>query len=246
MNETYIGNVKRYDLIYKYYMKYHSKRALGFCCSRQHAEEMAKEFCKRGIESVAVYSNADGEFSEDRDNAIKKLKDQEIKVIFSVDMFNEGVDIAALDMVMFLRPTESAIVFLQQLGRGLRTSKGKEYLNVLDFIGNYEKAGRAPLLLSGTKNFGENSVRNYIDMEYPDDCIVDFDLRLIDLFKELDKKSISAKDRIKQEFFRVKELLNGKVPTRMELFTYMDDDIYQYCMKHAKENPFRRYILCRL
>ena len=246
LNETYIGNVKRYDLIYKYYMKYHSKRALGFCCSRQHAEEMAKEFCKRGIESVAVYSNADGEFSEDRDNAIKKLKDQEIKVIFSVDMFNEGVDIAALDMVMFLRPTESAIVFLQQLGRGLRTSKGKEYLNVLDFIGNYEKAGRAPLLLSGTKNFGENSVRNYIDMEYPDDCIVDFDLRLIVLFKELDKKSISAKDRIKQEFFRVKELLNGKVPTRMELFTYMDDDIYQYCMKHAKENPFRRYILCRL
>lgn len=242
LNETYIGNVKRYDLIYKYYMKYHSKRALGFCCSRQHAEEMAKEFCKRGIESVAVYSNADGEFSEDRDKAIKKLKDQEIKVIFSVDMFNEGVDIAALDMVMFLRPTESAIVFLQQLGRGLRTSKGKEYLNVLDFIGNYEKAGRAPLLLSGTKNFGENSVRNYIDMEYPDDCIVDFDLRLIDLFKELDKKSISAKDRIKQEFFRVKELLDGKVPTRMELFTYMDDDIYQYCMKHAKENPFRRYI----
>lgn len=242
LNETYIGNVKRYDLIYKYYMKYHSKRALGFCCSRQHAEEMAKEFCKRGIESVAVYSNADGEFSEDRDNAIKKLKNQEIKVIFSVDMFNEGVDIAALDMVMFLRPTESAIVFLQQLGRGLRTSKGKEYLNVLDFIGNYEKAGRAPLLLSGTKNFGENSVRNYIDMEYPDDCIVDFDLRLIDLFKELDKKSISAKDRIKQEFFRVKELLDGKVPTRMELFTYMDDDIYQYCMKHAKENPFRRYI----
>ena len=123
--------------------KYRSKRALGFCCSRQHAEEMAKEFCKRGIEAVAVYSNADGEFSEDRDKAIEKLKKQEIKMIFSVDMFNEGVDIAALDMVMFLRPTESPIVFLQQLGRGLRISKGKEYLNVLDFIGNYEKA---PLL----------------------------------------------------------------------------------------------------
>ena len=60
-----------------------------------------------------------------RDRAIEKLKKQEIKVIFSVDMFNEGVDIANLDMVMFLRPTESPIVFLQQLGRGLRTSKGK-------------------------------------------------------------------------------------------------------------------------
>ena len=242
LNETYIGNVKRYDLIYKYYMKYRSKRALGFCCSRQHAEEMAMEFCKRGIESVAVYSNADSEFSEDRDRAIEKLKNQEIRVIFSVDMFNEGVDIAALDMVMFLRPTESPIVFLQQLGRGLRTSKGKEYLNVLDFIGNYEKAGRAPLLLSGGKNFGEKTAYDYANIEYPDDCIVDFDMRLIDLFKELDKKSLSIKERLKQEFYRVKELLDGKVPTRMELFTYMDDDIYQYCIKHAKENPFRRYM----
>ena len=242
LNETYIGNIKRYDLIYKYYMKYRSKRALGFCCSRQHAEEMAKEFCKRGIEAVAVYSNADGEFSEDRDKAIEKLKKQEIKMIFSVDMFNEGVDIAALDMVMFLRPTESPIIFLQQLGRGLRISKGKEYLNVLDFIGNYEKAGQAPLLLSGGKDFGEKSAYNYADIEYPDDCIVDFDMRLIDLFKELEKKSLSVKERIKQEFYRVKELRDGKVPSRIELFTYMDDDIYQYCMKHAKENPFRRYM----
>ncbi len=242
LNETYIGNIKRYDLIYKYYMKYRSKRALGFCCSRQHAEEMAKEFCKRGIEAVAVYSNADGEFSEDRDKAIEKLKKQEIKMIFSVDMFNEGVDIAALDMVMFLRPTESPIVFLQQLGRGLRISKGKEYLNVLDFIGNYEKAGRAPLLLSGGKDLGEKSAYNYADIEYPDDCIVDFDMRLIDLFKELEKKSLSVKERIEQEFYRVKELLDGKVPSRIELFTYMEDDIYQYCMKHAKENPFRRYM----
>ena len=242
LNETYIGNIKRCNLIYKYYMKYRSKRALGFCCSRQHAEEMAKEFCKRGIEAVAVYSNADGEFSEDRDKAIEKLKKQEIKVIFSVDMFNEGVDIATLDMVMFLRPTESPIVFLQQLGRGLRTSKGKEYLNVLDFIGNYEKAGRAPLLLSGGNDLGEKSAYNYADIEYPDDCIVDFDMKLIDLFKELDKKSLSVKERIKQEFYRVKEILDSKVPSRIELFTYMDDDIYQYCMKHAKENPFRRYM----
>jgi len=242
LNETYIGNVRRTDLIYKYYMKYRSKRALGFCCSRQHAEEMAREFSKRGVASAAVYSNADGEFSEDRNRAVAKLKDQEIKVIFSVDMFNEGVDIAALDMVMFLRPTESPIVFLQQLGRGLRTSRGKEYLNVLDFIGNYEKAGRAPLLLSGGKTLGEKAAHAYNNIEYPDDCIVDFDMRLIDLFKELDKKSLSVKERIRQEYYRVKALLDDRAPTRMELFTYMEDDIYQYCVKHAKENPFRRYL----
>lgn len=242
LNKTYIGNELRYDLIYKYYRKYPSKRALGFCCSRQHAEDMAREFCKRGIEAVAVYSDADGAFSEDRDRAIAHLKKQEIKVIFSVDMFNEGVDIAALDMVMFLRPTESPIVFLQQLGRGLRTCKGKEYLNVLDFIGNYEKAGRAPFLLSGEENCGERTAGGYYNIDYPDDCIVDFDMRLIDLFKEMEKKSLSVREQIVKEFYRIKELLGDRVPTRMELFTYMEDEIYQYCMRHAKENPFRHYM----
>ena len=242
LTEIYKDNGKRYDLIYKYYMKYRSKRALGFCCSRVHAEKMAEEFCRRGIPAVAVYSNADGAFSEDRDKAIERLENQEIRVIFSVDMFNEGLDIASLDMVMFLRPTESPIIFLQQLGRGLRTYKGKEFLNVLDFIGNYEKAGKAPLLLAGGEKAAEKKAYNYYEIEYPDDCIVDFDMHLIDLFKELDKKSLSIKKQIDQEYFRIKELLDGKVPTRMELFTYMENDIYQYCVKHAKENPFRRYL----
>ncbi len=151
LTQIYADNEKRYELIYKYYTKYRSRRALGFCCSRQHASQMAEEFCRRGIPSAAVYSNADGEYAEERDVAIERLKSQEIRVIFSVDMFNEGLDIASLDMVMFLRPTESPIVFLQQLGRGLRTYKGKEYLNVLDFIGNYEKAGKSLLLLSGDR-----------------------------------------------------------------------------------------------
>lgn len=132
LTEIYRNNGRRYELIYKHYMKCRSKRALGFCCSRQHAEEMAAEFCSRGIASVAVYSHSDGEFSEDREKAIQKLKNQEVNVIFSVDMFNEGVDIASVDLVMFLRPTESPVVFLQQLGRGLRIYKGKEFLNVLD------------------------------------------------------------------------------------------------------------------
>lgn len=242
LNETYIGNVRRYDLIYKYYMKYRSQRAMGFCCSRLHAEEMAMEFCKRGIPSVAVYSNADGEYSEDREKAVKQLLDGKIKVIFSVDMFNEGVDIASLDMVLFLRPTESPVVFLQQLGRGLRKCKGKEYLNVLDFIGNYEKAGRAPLLLSGGNSFEEGTKNVERHIEYPDDCIVDFDMRLIDLFKEMAKKELTIRELIRQEYYRVKELLDGKVPTRMELFTYMQDDIYQLCMKNAKENPFQKYL----
>ena len=241
LNETYIGNVHRHDLIYKYYCKYGSKRALGFCCSRQHAEEMAEEFCKRGIPSVAVYSNADGVHSENREIAIEKLIKGKIKVIFSVDMFNEGVDIPSVDMVMFLRPTESPIVFLQQLGRGLRKSRGKEYLNVLDFIGNYEKAGRVRFLLTG-KAMSENEYYNPSDRsDFPDDCIVDFDMKLIDLFTEIDKKQLKFKDRIKNEYFRVKDLL-GKSPSRMELFTYMEDEVYQLAMNHSKDNPFKKYL----
>nr|WP_330395650.1 DEAD/DEAH box helicase family protein [Tyzzerella sp. An114] len=242
LTEIYKNNNRRYDLIYKYYNKYPSKQALGFCCSRQHAEDMAREFSKREIPSVAVYSNSDGEFSEDREVAINKLKNQEIKVIFSVDMFNEGLDIDSLDMVMFLRPTESPVVFLQQLGRGLRTYKNKSYLNVLDFIGNYEKAGKSTFFLCGGKSFSQKKVYDYQNMEYPDDCIVDFDMRLIDLFKEMDKKSLSVKERINKEFYRVKELLDGKVPIRMEFFTYMEAEIYDYCMKHSKDNPFRKYL----
>ena len=241
LNETYIGNVHRHDLIYKYYCKYGSKRALGFCCSRAHAEEMAKEFCKRGIPSVAVYSNADGDFSEDRSTAIEKLKNGEIRVIFSVDMFNEGVDITSVDMVLFLRPTQSPIVFLQQLGRGLRKSKGKEYLNVLDFIGNYEKAGRVRFLLTGT-TLSEKERYNPADRSlFPDDCLIDFDMKLIDLFAEMDKKHLKVKDQIKNEYFRVKDLI-GKRPSRIELFTYMDDDVYQMAITHSKDNPFKKYL----
>ncbi|HJD26470.1 MAG TPA: DEAD/DEAH box helicase family protein [Candidatus Blautia intestinipullorum] len=241
LNETYIGNVHRHDLIYKYYCKYGSKKALGFCCSRAHAEEMAKEFCERGIPSVAVYSNANGTYSEERGKAIEKLKSGEIRVIFSVDMFNEGVDITSVDMVMFLRPTESPIVFLQQLGRGLRRSKGKEYLNVLDFIGNYEKAGRVRFLLTG-RTLGKNEYYNPADRSaFPDDCLIDFDMKLIDLFSEMDKKHLKVRDQIRNEYYRIKEFL-GRIPSRMDLFTYMDDDIYRVAIAHSKDNPFKRYL----
>ena len=241
LNETYIGNVHRHDLIYKYYCKYGSKKALGFCCSRAHAEEMAKEFCERGIPSVAVYSNANGTYSEERGKAIEKLKSGEIRVIFSVDMFNEGVDITSVDMVMFLRPTESPIVFLQQLGRGLRRSKGKEYLNVLDFIGNYEKAGRVRFLLTG-RTLEKNEYYNPADRSaFPDDCLIDFDMKLIDLFSEMDKKHLKVRDQIRNEYYRVKEFL-GRIPSRMDLFTYMDDDIYRVAITHSKDNPFKRYL----
>ena len=241
LNETYIGNVHRYELIYKYYCKYGSRQALGFCCSKEHAREMAREFSSRGIPSVAVFSDASGEYTEKRKVAIQKLKNGEIRAIFSVDMFNEGVDITSVDMVMFLRPTESPIVFLQQLGRGLRKCRGKEFLTVLDFIGNYEKAGRVRFLLEGKSDMYREGYHLSDTLRFPDDCMVDFDLKLIDLFAEMDRKHLKFKDQVINEYFRVKDLL-GKRPTRLDLFTYMDDNIYETAITHSKDNPFKRYL----
>ena len=243
LTKKYLHNTRRYEEIYKHYKKYHSNRAIGFCCSRVHALAMAKEFCSRGIPSVAVYSGGQGPYCEERDQAIIKLQKKEIRVIFSVDMFNEGVDIASLDMVMFLRPTESPIVFMQQLGRGLRLCKGKQYLNVLDFIGNYAKAGNCAWMLGG-QNIHENQKHtiDFSKIEYPDDCMVDFDFRLLDLFQEMQKKHETIKERIRWEYGRIKELCDGKVPTRMKLFTNMEHEVYEYCKRHTKENPFRDYL----
>lgn len=241
LNETYIGNAHRYELIYKYYCKYGSRQALGFCCSKEHAREMAREFSSRGIPSVAVFSDASGEYTEKRNVAIQKLKNGEIRAIFSVDMFNEGVDITSVDMVMFLRPTESPIVFLQQLGRGLRKCRGKEFLTVLDFIGNYEKAGRVRFLLEGKSDMYREGCHLSDTLRFPDDCMVDFDLKLIDLFAEMDRKHLKLKDQVINEYFRVKDLL-GKRPTRLDLFTYMDDNIYETAITHSKDNPFKRYL----
>lgn len=241
LNRTYIGNAHRHELIYKYYCKYGSRRALGFCCSREHAEEMAREFSLRGIPAAAVYSGEQGKYALERSSSIQKLNEGTLRVVFSVDMFNEGVDIASLDMVMFLRPTESPVVFLQQLGRGLRTFRGKRYLTVLDFIGNYEKAGRVRFYLTGQFATAGSMAGMPSVVEYPDDCLVDFDMRLMDLFEQIEKKKRRVQDLLRDEYFRIKELL-GHRPTRLELFTYMDADLYQMVISRANNNPFKRYL----
>ena len=105
-------------------------------------------YTRHNIPAAAVYSGEQSKYSENRKKAIDKLKNNELKVLFTVDMFNEGVDIPSIDSILFLRPTESPTIFLQQLGRGLRIAENKEYLTVLDFIGNYKKANLVPFLLS--------------------------------------------------------------------------------------------------
>lgn len=114
-------------------------------------------------------------------------------------------------------------------------------MNVLDFIGNYEKEGSVRYLLTGSSRLERRSYDPADRSDLPDDCQIDFDMRLIDLFSEMDKKRLKLKDKIVNEYFRVKDLLE-KAPSRLELFTYMEDDVYQMAVTHSKENPFKRYL----
>ena len=234
---------KRADLIFSHYKKYRSTRAMGFCMSKHHAEFMADYFVKHGVSACAVYSGDEGVHNTAREEALSKLVKGEINVIFSVDMFNEGLDIASLDMVMMLRPTESPTIFLQQLGRGLRLYKDKHYLNVLDFIGNYKKANFSPYLMTGASKSQFKKASDVIkeDALLPEDCIMDFDFRLIDLFEKMDRSSIKIEKLLVEEYERIKAEL-GHRPSRTELFTYMDETIYLNIKSKAKINPFKNYL----
>lgn len=233
---------KRANLVLNHYLKYPSTRTIAFCSSRLHAEYMAEYFSNHNIASAAVYSGTQGEYSKKRQEAIDKLKEGTLKILFTVDMFNEGLDIPSIDMVLFLRPTESPTIFLQQLGRGLRKYENKKYLIVLDFIGNYKKANHIPFLLSGnrydTKTLQNESVLTF---DYPEDCYIDFDFELIDLFKIQAKNEMKLKDKIIIEF-ETNKIDLGRRPTRKDLFLRMNDSIQSAMKKNPKMNLFKDYL----
>ena len=136
LSSIYTGNDRRVgeiiSAIDKYTKDINEVRALGFCVTIEHAEFMAKKFSLAGFKADYLASTN----TQNRDAVRSKLQKKELNYLFVVDIFNEGVDIPEIDTVLFLRPTESLTVFLQQLGRGLRLAEGKECLTVLDFVGN--------------------------------------------------------------------------------------------------------------
>lgn len=122
--------------LYRYVTDIHTVRGLGFCVSVEHAEFMEEYFSSKGIPCMSLTGTSS---DKERTEARQRLVSGEIRFIFVVDLYNEGVDIPEIDTILFLRPTESLTIFLQQLGRGLRLSEGKECLTVLDFIGQANK-----------------------------------------------------------------------------------------------------------
>lgn len=141
-----------------------SMRCLGFCVSVDHARFMARHFNDAGISSVAVWGDSR---RADREAALRDLAKGDVKAVFSVDLFNEGVDVPNVDTVLMLRPTESPVLFLQQLGRGLRKAKDKPYCTVLDFVGMHRREFRFDrryrALLGGTRRDVERAVQ----MQFP-------------------------------------------------------------------------------
>jgi superfamily II DNA or RNA helicase/HKD family nuclease len=139
-------------------------RALGFCVSIAHAEFMARRFTEAGLSSQAVSANTD---SDTRKHALEDLRKGKLRALFAVDLFNEGVDLPEVDTLLFLRPTESALVFMQQLGRGLRRFEGKDCVTVLDFIGQSHRKFRFDLRYRAVTATSRSEVGKQIEQGFP-------------------------------------------------------------------------------
>ena len=139
-------------------------RALGFCVSIAHASYMAERFSAAGVPAEALTAQTP---SHERDAALRRLRQRDTNIIFSVDLFNEGLDIPEVDTVLFLRPTESATVFLQQLGRGLRKTEDKPCLTVLDFIGQQHRRFRFDERFRGLSGGTRREIAKQVEEDFP-------------------------------------------------------------------------------
>lgn len=201
---------------------------LGFCVSIQHAKYMADKFNNSGIPSMAVIADSS---SEDRSSAKRKLVSGEVKFIFTVDLYNEGIDIPEINTVLFLRPTESLTVFLQQLGRGLRLNEGKECLTVLDFVGQahkgYDFEQKFKALMGKAKHSVEHSIINGF-LNLPKGCYIHLEKQAKEyILRNIKEARVTKANLIsKLKYF---EGETGKKPTLnnfLEHYNYTLNDVY--------------------
>ena len=166
LTEAFNTSFRVADIIskcYEYLTDINDVIALGFCVTQEHAKFMSDNFNKAGLKADYLVSHR----AKERDEIKSKLLNKEINYLFVVDIFNEGIDIPEIDTVLFLRPTESLTVFLQQLGRGLRFAENKECLTILDFVGNsrdeYDFEGKFRSLIGRTNR----SIQDELENEFP-------------------------------------------------------------------------------
>ena len=194
------------------------RKLLGFCVSIEHAKYMAEEFTKRGIKSVAL-SGADSVATREKYIAKLESDKDDLQAIFTVDIFNEGVDIPNINTVLMLRPTNSPIIFIQQLGRGLRKSENKEFLTVLDFIGNHNKAFLISIALSGARYYDKDSLKvavatDFIDVPGCTNIQID-EIAKERILAQIDRENFREMRYLKDEYNQFKSLCGGKIPYRL-------------------------------
>lgn len=207
-------------------------RGLVFCANVEDARDLSMRFNARNYRTVALA----GDNSEDeREKAILRLESDDVNdkldYIFSVDIFNEGIDIPKVNQIILLRPTESAIVFVQQLGRGLRKVEYKEYLTVVDFIGNYNSNFLIPVALFGDTSFNKDKLRSLMsggNTYIPGDSTINFDkISRERIFKAIDGANMKNKRDLVNDYSMLKYKL-GRIPMMMDFIEYGSRDPFLY------------------
>ena len=214
--EAAVARSERMERLWTAWQQHPAARTIVFCCSRRHAVFVRDWLLARGETAVAVFS---GGGSDPIGQSLQDLRDGRLRVLCAVDLFNEGLDLPAVDRVVMLRPTESKVVFLQQLGRGLRVAPGKTRLLVLDFVGNHRVFAQRLLhllALSGPRA-DWNTVRQYLQTgqaELPPGCLLDVELAAQDVLRELLPQGAAA---AVDGYRRLRDEL-GRRPTATEVF----------------------------
>ena len=192
------------------------RKALVFCSRKREAELLSEKFNKKGYASTVLTGD---DSQQTRLDAIDRLTNDEnpdrLEFIFTVDIFNEGVDIPEINQVLLVRPTESPIIFIQQLGRGLRKYQSKEYVVILDFIGNYKNNFMIPIALSGDRSYDKDKIRKYL-MEgskiIPGASSINFDeISRKRIYESINNSSFNKKALFKEKYNQLKYKL-GRMP----------------------------------
>lgn len=202
------------ERVYEAWMRHRQTRTIGFCSSTRQADFLARFFQERGVVAYCLYS---GSVGITRKDTIIRLNEGSIDIVFTVDLFNEGVDIPRVDTLLFVRPTESLTVFTQQVGRGLRLAEGKTHCTIIDLIGNYRNADVKLGLLDDSVGGESDSVASAAAL--PVGCLLQLDTAVINLLEELSRKRRPYRELLLQDFTALMHELN-RIPTYLELHLY--------------------------
>lgn len=239
------------------YFGYSGDRVKGliFCSTKREGRELSAKFNERGLRTVFLCGE---DSQETREKCIERLATDDIEsgdyldYIFTVDIFNEGVDIVEVNQIIMLRPTESPIIFIQQLGRGLRKSDDKEYVVILDFIGNYKNNFLIPIALSGDRSYNKDTIRRYVregSKVIPGSSSIHFDeISKKRIYASIDTARTNDLKLMKESYQQLKFKL-GRIPTVADFKKYGSIDVvkifdkcgsyYNYLVKYEKDYDIR-------